>query len=264
LTGTCPIRAAFIRSEFDAPQNQQYLFSIEQSKNTIDAFAINSTTGAIVKAPGNPFADLNGPDAGAANPAGTFLFVANNTGSVSVFSIAASGALTKIAGSPFASSTGTEPAGISVSNDGTFLFVGSSIDVDTSSNSGQMDIFGISADGSLNLTSSVPSPAPPINFFVLPNSPYFYACGGSEAIQAYRIRQGTVTLTSALPKRKCGSAFALAVTCALAACGGNPSASKATPPPTVVAGTPTGVYDIALSATSAAGSATTSANLTIQ
>jgi 6-phosphogluconolactonase (cycloisomerase 2 family) len=137
---------AFIRSEFDAPQNQQYLFIIEQSTNTIDAFTINLTTGAIVKAPGNPFADLNGPDAAAANPAGTFLFVANNAGSVSVFSIAASGALTEIAGSPFASSTGTEPAGIPVSNDGTFLFVASSIDVDRSSNSGEMDIFRISAN----------------------------------------------------------------------------------------------------------------------
>jgi 6-phosphogluconolactonase (cycloisomerase 2 family) len=137
---------AFTRSEFDAPQNQQYLFIIEQSTNTIDAFTINLTTGAIVKAPGNPFADLNGPDAAAANPAGTFLFVANNAGSVSVFSIAVSGALTEIAGSPFATSIGTQLAGIAVSNDGTFLFVASSIDVDRSSNSGEMDIFRISAN----------------------------------------------------------------------------------------------------------------------
>lgn len=177
-------------------QNQQFLFVTETAG--IEAYTINGTTGALVAAPGNPFTDPNSPVSASANPAGTFLFVANSSGSVSVFAInQTSGALAEISGSPFPTGSGTQPAAVAVSNDGNYLYLAASIDLATSSNSGQLDIFSIAADGSLTLNSTVPSPAPPVVAIVVSaTTPFIYVCGGSGVVQAYSVSGGTLTQTT--------------------------------------------------------------------
>jgi 6-phosphogluconolactonase (cycloisomerase 2 family) len=181
-------------------QNQQYLFVTEPAG--IESFAINATTGALVVAPGNPFADPNGPVAAAANPASSFLFAANANATVSVFQIATSGALGEISGSPFATiaGSGTLPGAIAVSADGNFLYVASSIDLDISTNTGEMDIFSIQSNGSLVPVTSLPSPAPPlVGVIVSQTSKFLYICSGSGIIQQYGVNpSGTLTQLVAL------------------------------------------------------------------
>ena len=54
----------------------------------ISAFVLNPTTGALTPVPGSPFNERLDPYALAVDPAGKFLFVANNsTSDVSVFAI---------------------------------------------------------------------------------------------------------------------------------------------------------------------------------
>jgi 6-phosphogluconolactonase len=99
-------------------QNQSYLYSVEQSANVIEGFAINPTTGAVVAVPGSPFIDAGSPVEAATNSAGTFLFVANQNGnSISVFSIDTSGLLTQVTGSPFITGDGQQPSALAVSAD---------------------------------------------------------------------------------------------------------------------------------------------------
>src|SRR5580700_10750171 len=78
---------------------QSYLFVAEPQ--AIEGFNINNTTGAIVAVPGSPFVTSNGPVAIATNSSAILLFSANSNGTISVFQIASTGALTEIAGSPF-------------------------------------------------------------------------------------------------------------------------------------------------------------------
>ncbi len=68
----------------------------------ISAFVLNPTTGALTLVPGSPFNERLDPYALAVDPAGKFLFVANNsTSDVSVFAInQTSGALTEAPNSP--------------------------------------------------------------------------------------------------------------------------------------------------------------------
>ncbi len=106
-----------------APQ-KEVLFAANKASDTITAFKINPDTG-VLTAIGAPVA--GGGTMGASgslevNPAETLLFAANDSSqSISVFSIALNGAITPVAGSPFA--IGTEADGISLSPDGTKLYV---------------------------------------------------------------------------------------------------------------------------------------------
>ncbi len=82
--------------------------SLGGTAGTISAFAINSATGALTAVAGSPFTAGVTPFAVAVDPKGKFVYVANSgtalvAGTVSAFSInATSGALTPVAGSPFA------------------------------------------------------------------------------------------------------------------------------------------------------------------
>lgn len=178
---------------------QSYLFVTEPQ--AIEGFTINSVTGALVST-GSPTQDTNGPVALATNSPATFLFAANANATVSVFQIATSGALTEIPGSPFATvaGSGTLPGAIAVSADGNFLYVASSIDLDISTNTGEMDIFSIESNGSLVPVSSLPSPAPPlVGVIVSQTSKFLYICSGSGIIQQYGVNSdGTLIQLVAL------------------------------------------------------------------
>lgn len=123
-----------------------FLFVPNTASDNVSVFNINPSTGVLTSVAGSPFATGNHPlppgnqngIAVAATPDGKFLMVASNgSANVVVFSIAPSGALTPIAGSPFA--TLGNPSGIKISPDGKFLAVAVS----------NVQMFSIAADGSL-------------------------------------------------------------------------------------------------------------------
>jgi len=104
-----------------------FLFASNASTNDVSVFTIDPITGALTPVAGSPFPTGGEGIAGisvSATPDGRFLMAANNTGiahSITVFSIAADGALTPIAGSPFP--TQSRPVGMKVTPNGKFLAV---------------------------------------------------------------------------------------------------------------------------------------------
>ncbi len=79
-------------------------FIVDGSGIGINAFAIDGTTGALTVVPGSPFVPVAGNlfSPIAVDPSGNFAYAAGSNGSIYVFSInTGTGALTAVAGSPF-------------------------------------------------------------------------------------------------------------------------------------------------------------------
>jgi hypothetical protein len=113
-----------------------------------------SDSGAVSAVPGSPFADTSGCTVvGLAwSPDGRRLFVGHrncNPGKVSVYSVAPSGALTEIAGSPFATG-GDSPVSLVVDSNGERLFAGHM------AGGGKIAVMSIGADGSLTPVAGSP------------------------------------------------------------------------------------------------------------
>ena len=83
--------------------NRNLAYVANQGDNTVSAYSINATTGALTPVSGSPFTAGSGPFSVTVNPAGTFAYVANqDSNNVWAYSInATTGALTPISGSPF-------------------------------------------------------------------------------------------------------------------------------------------------------------------
>jgi 6-phosphogluconolactonase (cycloisomerase 2 family) len=98
------------------------------SNGNVSAYTINAITGALTPVVGSPFAADAGPSSVAIDPTGKFAYAPNqngnftNGGDLSAYAInTATGALTAVAGSPFA--TGTVPEGSAFDPTGKFLYV---------------------------------------------------------------------------------------------------------------------------------------------
>lgn len=120
------------------------------ANNTVSAFSIDATTGALTRITGSPFTTGSDPQGIATDPSGKFLYTANsNDNTVSAFTIdSSSGTLTAISGSPFA--TAAVPAALAIDPAGRFLYVGES------ANSG-IEVFSInSATGGVATVSGSP------------------------------------------------------------------------------------------------------------
>jgi 3-carboxymuconate cyclase len=103
-----------------------FLYVTNDGSNNISAFTINPATGALTTVPGSPFS--TGVSSGhlgislAVTPDNRFLYAANiGSSNISIFSIAANGALMAIPGSPFP--LGAPPDGTKMSPDGKFLAI---------------------------------------------------------------------------------------------------------------------------------------------
>jgi 6-phosphogluconolactonase len=98
--GTTPVSAVF---------SQGSLYVVNQTSNTVSAFAVNSGTGQLTQVTGSPYTVGARPIAAAAAALGRFLIVtsssSSNGGSSEVFAIAADGTLTQVTGSPFTPDT---------------------------------------------------------------------------------------------------------------------------------------------------------------
>ena len=95
-------------SLFASPLRAQFVYVTNGGDSTVSGYTIDPSTGALTPIAGSPFpADAgpsSGPSAMAVDPSGKFAYVANTgLGTVSGYTIDSStGALTSIAGSPFA------------------------------------------------------------------------------------------------------------------------------------------------------------------
>jgi len=106
-TGNEPVWAAV------DPLNR-FVYVTNLVDNTVSAFTLNTTTGAVGVVSGSPFPAGTAPGAAAVDPSGTFLYVANDgsstvAGSVSGYKINANGSLTAVPSSPFTTTPGLSP-----------------------------------------------------------------------------------------------------------------------------------------------------------
>jgi 6-phosphogluconolactonase (cycloisomerase 2 family) len=123
------------------------LYAANAGSNTVSAFSINPTTGVLTTIAGSPFATGGAGGNGVgisltATPDDKFLIAAiGGSMTITVFSIAANGSLSPVAGSPFPSGAAGPLADAKVTSDGKFLAVTSA--------PGNISMFNISAAGAL-------------------------------------------------------------------------------------------------------------------
>ena len=126
-----------------------FAYVANESSNSISAYAIDASTGALVPIAGSPFAATGtGPVAVAVDPNGAYLYVANNaSNTVSVYAIDPdTGALTAV-GQPVGSGNG--PFALLVDPSNQFLFVINKTD-------NTVSVFATGSGGSLTSISGSP------------------------------------------------------------------------------------------------------------
>lgn len=154
----------FAANNIAIARQKKLLFASNTNDDTISVFAINATTGELAPV-GAPVA--SGGDMSGSYPSGSlavdgdekFLFVGNDgDNTISVFSIAAGGALTPVAGSPFdIGASGVD--GITLNTKGKGLYIAAPI-------SNQIVVMNVADDGALT---------------PIAGSPFDYLAGGSVA-----------------------------------------------------------------------------------
>src|SRR5262245_28582605 len=134
---------------------KNFLYAGNSGTNNVSAFSVDPVTGVLTPVAGSPFntGGLAGTVAGmslTATPDDKFLIAANGESmTLSVFSIAANGALSPVAGSPFPTGATARLASAKVTPDGKFLAVTSVPAI---------FMFNISATGALTPVPGSPTP----------------------------------------------------------------------------------------------------------
>jgi 6-phosphogluconolactonase len=178
------------------------------ASGTISAFTISGTTLAAV--PGSPFSAGSpgvltgtGPVSVAVTPKASYVYAANQfTNTVSGFSVASTGALTPLPGSPYA--VGTSPSAVAITPDGNFLYV-----ANTGSNTisafaicANASVTCVTPDGSLTPVTGSPFSAGvgPVSIAADPAGTYlFVADEQSNQISQYKISTGTGAISVLSP-----------------------------------------------------------------
>jgi 6-phosphogluconolactonase (cycloisomerase 2 family) len=173
------------------PQNR-FLFVGDMTYGELHVFAINSSTGALSEAGTSPHATVQEPVAIAIDPSGTHMYVADmDSDSVGGFSVGATGALTPIAGSPFATS-GARGFGddVVINAAGTFVYVHDLANI---------YCFKVSErTGALTLLETIAGPRAPGGIALDPHGTFLYAVGaGTNSILTYSMNASTGRLTPA-------------------------------------------------------------------
>jgi sugar lactone lactonase YvrE len=133
------------------------LYAANSDSDNISAFSINPATGVLTAVAGSPFPTgfiASGLGISlATTPNDQFLITADAGGIlITIYSIAANGALTAVAGSPFDASPGGPLDGIKVTPDGKFLAV-------ARINNNAVSMYSISSAGGLTSVPGSPFPA---------------------------------------------------------------------------------------------------------
>ncbi|MDQ2901594.1 MAG: beta-propeller fold lactonase family protein, partial [Acidobacteriota bacterium] len=143
----------------------KFVYVANQQSDSVSGYAINAATGTLTPIAGSPFAGGSNPSGVAVDPTGKLVYVANfsnnGVGSVSAFTVnGATGALTPVAGSPFAAGSG--PVYVAVDPTGKFVYV-------TNSSSSNVSGFSLNAaTGALAPLAGSPFPAAgePLGIFI--------------------------------------------------------------------------------------------------
>jgi 6-phosphogluconolactonase (cycloisomerase 2 family) len=169
-----------------------YVANQQDSTVPVAVFTINATTGALTPGPAPPVSVSDFfPVSIAVNSTGTFAYIANLGGTVSVFAIdAGTCGLTRISGSPFAA--GTLPSSLALDPTGAFLYV---------TNEGNDNISAYTINSSTGaLTPMIGSPFPtgsfPTSITVHPTGKFAFATNGfGNTVSVYKLDQSTGVLT---------------------------------------------------------------------
>jgi 6-phosphogluconolactonase len=187
-----------------AQQNtSSFLYAANDGSGTISAYVINPVAGSLARVPGSPFFADGAPGGDyslATSPNGKFLFAtADTTTAIHIYSIASTGALTEVSGSPF--ETGASSQGLKVTPNGRFLLVGEN-------SLTAVGVYSISSSGTLTAVTGSPfaASASPFNVavncagnlvFVIDNGSFN---GSFSAIDAYSMASdGSLTPVSGEP-----------------------------------------------------------------
>jgi 6-phosphogluconolactonase len=168
----------------------KFLYAVDNHNNSVSAFTINGTTGALTSL-GTPIAVGPSPSDITMDPSGKFLYAANTgVNTISAFTQdAVTGALTSVPGSPFP--TSQMPIHVSTDPGGKFLFVANNFD-------SKVNMFAIdpvtgalskTADGSTTFGGSWVQTDPGGQFLYAVNS-------GSETVSEFRIDAAASTLVN--------------------------------------------------------------------
>lgn len=173
------------------PQNR-FLFVGDIALDKLHVFAIDGSTGALTEIGASPYDTVREPVAIAIDPSGTHVYVASQgSNSVGGFTLSATGVLTLISGSPFATS-GTQEAGddVVINAAGTFVYV---------QDLSNIYAYNVSAtSGALTLAQTIAGPKGMGGIAIDPHGTYLYAVRpGTNSILAYSINSATGLLTSA-------------------------------------------------------------------
>jgi 6-phosphogluconolactonase len=182
----------------------QFLFLLNQGTSpsvasSISVFSIDTARGLLTPVAGSPFsfASLSTPNPQfvVASPTAGFIYVSNGaSGTISMFSVGASGTLTEIAPA-LSIGAGATVAGIVIDPKGQFLYA-----ADSANN--KIASFSIAAGGGLTPVAGSPFAAgtKPVAVAVDSNSSFLYAANqGSNNVSAFKISGGALTEISGSP-----------------------------------------------------------------
>ncbi|WHZ29674.1 MAG: lactonase family protein [Nitrospira sp.] len=121
-----PFAAGTSPSGVTVSPNDAFLYVSNQGSNNVSAYTITAGTGVLASVAGSPFPAETNPSAVTVSPNGSFLYVSNQgSNNVSAYTITAgTGVLVPLipgVGNPFAA--GTSPSALTISSNGSFLYV---------------------------------------------------------------------------------------------------------------------------------------------
>jgi len=165
---------------------------------SISVFSIDATRGLLTPVAGSPFTFASlvapNPQVLAVSPSAGVLYVSNGpSGTVSAFSIAGSGALTEIAGSPFPA--GTNIVGITIDPKGQFLYA-------ADFGGGKISSFSIQSGGALAAVAGSPFSTGSGPFALATDSKaafLFSAEQGAAGVSVFTINAGALTRVTGSP-----------------------------------------------------------------
>lgn len=182
----------------------QFLFLLNQGTSpsiasSISVFSIDTARGLLTPIAGSPFpfASLATPNPQfiVASPTAAFVYVSDGaSGTISMFSVGASGTLTEIAPA-LSIGAGATVAGIAIDSKGQFLYA-----ADSANN--KIASFSIAAGGGLTPVAGSPFSAgtKPVAVAVDANAAFLYVANqGSNNVSAFKINAGALTEISGSP-----------------------------------------------------------------
>jgi len=182
----------------------QFLFLLNQGTSpsvasSLSVFSMDTARGLLTPIAGSPFpfASLSTPNPQfiVASPTAGFVYVSDGaSGTISMFSVGASGTLTEIAPA-LSIGAGETVAGIAIDSKGQFLYA-------TDSANNKIASFSIAAGGGLTPVAGSPFAAgtKPVAVAVDANAAFLYVANqGSNNVSAFKINAGALTEISGSP-----------------------------------------------------------------